>query len=61
MGARMLRVLCAVSRVLALVAVAVEFVGVVRQELLVVQLAFVLGLGAVTVGWVLEPRGGDQA
>jgi hypothetical protein len=61
MGARMLRVLSAVSRVLALVAVVAEFVGVVRQELLVVQLAFVLGLGAVTVGWVLEPRGGDQA
>lgn len=48
-------------RVVAVAAIGVEFAGLIAGETLVVNLAAVLGLGAVAVSWVLaQDEKGDR-
>lgn len=47
-------------RVVALVALVVEVIALFAGETLVLNLAFVLGLGALTVAWVLRQDGEER-
>ncbi|MFH9090938.1 hypothetical protein [Streptomyces sp. NPDC017673] len=47
-------------RVVAVAAIVVEVAALVAGDRLVLDLAAVLGLGAVAVAWVLRQDGGEQ-
>jgi hypothetical protein len=43
------------ARVVAVLALVVELAAAVAGDVLALNLAFVVGMGAVVIGWVLRP------